>query len=393
MKFLDNFVHAMGKNFEKGKPLEKFYPLFEALDTFLLTPGTTTQKAPHVRDAIDMKRAMFFVVIALIPATLMGIYNTGYQMLLAQKLPVEFWHAFALGSSKVLPVILVSYMAGGAWEVLFAVTRKHEINEGFLVTGILYALTLPPSMPLWQVAVGISFGVVFGKEIFGGTGMNVFNPALVSRAFVFFAYPASISGSNVWVAVDGYTQATPLAVAAATHKGASVVDALNHAGFTFNNMLTGFIPGSIGETSAIACWIGLAFLLITRVASWRVVVGCVLGLLAMSGIFYLIQGPDKLAFFGLPPHWHLVMGGFAFGSVFMATDPVSSAATNTGRWIYGFLIGILTVLIRVVNPAYPEGVMLSILFMNAFAPLIDHFVIENHIKKRMKRLKPATQAS
>lgn len=389
MKFLENFVHSMGKNFEKGKPLEKFYPLYEALDTFLLTPGTTTKKAPHVRDAIDMKRAMFFVVIALIPAIIMGIYNTGYQILLAQKLSIDFWQAMIQGSLKVVPIIVVTYMAGGIWEVVFAVTRKHEINEGFLVTGILYALTLPPTMPLWQVAIGISFGVVFGKEIFGGTGMNVFNPALVSRAFVFFAYPASMSGSNAWVAVDGFTQATPLAVAAATAKGSSVVDALNQAGYTFNNMLTGFIPGSIGETSAIACWIGLAFLLITRVASWRVVVGCVLGLLSMSGIFYLMQGPDKLAFFGLPPYFHLVMGGFAFGSVFMATDPVSSAATNTGRWIYGFLIGVLTVLIRVVNPAYPEGVMLAILFMNAFAPLIDHYVVESHIKNRMKRLKPA----
>lgn len=393
MKFLEDFVHAMGKNFEKGKPLEKFYPLYEALDTFLLTPGTTTKKAPFVRDAIDMKRAMIFVVIALIPAIIMGIYNTGYQMLLAQKMPIDFWHAIGLGAMKVLPIIIVTYMAGGVWEVVFAVLRKHEINEGFLVTGILYALTLPPTMPLWQVAVGISFGVIFGKEIFGGTGMNVFNPALVSRAFVFFAYPASMSGSNVWVAVDGYTQATPLAVAAATPKGASVLEALQHAGYDFNNMLMGFIPGSIGETSALACWIGLAFLLITRVASWRTVAGCTLGLLVMSGVFYLIQGPTKLAFFGLPPYFHLVMGGFAFGSVFMATDPVSSAATNTGRWIYGFFIGVLTVLIRVVNPAYPEGVMLSILFMNAFAPLIDHFVVENHIKNRMKRSKALAQVS
>ena len=289
----------------------------------------------------------------------------------------------AEGAWKVIPIILVSYAAGGFWEVLFAVTRKHEINEGFLVTGILFALVLPPSIPLWQVAVGISFGVVFGKEIFGGTGMNVFNPALTARAFVFFAYPAQISGSTVWVAVDGYTSATPLAVAAATPKGASVMQSLGDAGYNFQNMFLGFIPGSIGETSALACLIGLAFLLITRVASWRIILGCVLGLLTMATGFYLLQGPDRLAFFALPPYLHLVMGGFAFGAVFMATDPVSAAATNLGRWIYGFLIGVLVVLIRVVNPAYPEGVMLSILFMNAFAPLIDYFVVENHIKRRL----------
>lgn len=387
MKIVEKILHDVEKNFEKGKPLAKFYPLFEALDTFILTPGKTAPKAPHVRDAIDMKRAMIFVVLALIPATLMGIYNTGYQMQLAKGETIDALQCWILGAWKVIPIIFVSYAAGGFWEVLFAVLRKHEINEGFLVTGILYALTLPPTMPLWQVAVGISFGVVFGKEIFGGTGMNVFNPALVARAFVFFAYPAQISGSNVWVAVDGFTRATPLAVAAAAPKGSSVIDALQNAGYNFNNMFTGFIPGSIGETSAFACLIGLVFLLVTQVASWRTIAGCTIGLLAMSGLFYAIQGPDKLAFFALPPHWHLIMGGFAFGAVFMATDPVSCAATDTGRWIYGILIGILTVLIRVVNPAYPEGVMLAILFMNMFAPLIDYFVVEQHKKNRLKKIK------
>jgi len=377
--------------FEKGKPLAKFYPLYEALDTFILTPGKVTKKGPHVRDGVDLKRVMVFVVIALIPATAMGIFNTGYQMLLAKGLPYDFAQCWWLGAQKVLPIIIVSYAAGGFWEVLFAVTRKHEINEGFLVTGILYALTLPPTMPLWQVAVGISFGVVFGKEIFGGTGMNIFNPALVARAFVFFAYPAQISGSAVWVAVDGFTQATPLAVIKEAARGSSPIAALSDAGFHFHNMFLGFIPGSIGETSALACLVGLIFLLLTRIASWRIVAGCVAGLLAMSGVFYLLRGPEQLAFFALPPHWHLVLGGFAFGAVFMATDPVSGCATNAGRWIYGFLIGVLTVLIRVVNPAYPEGVMLSILFMNAFAPLIDHFIVEGHIKRRSKRLKPAGQ--
>ena len=384
MKLIEEQLKKVGALFEKGKPLEKFYPLFDALDTFLLTPGKTAAKAPFVRDAVDMKRVMIFVVLALIPATLMGIYNAGYQIEIAGGLTHSFWGAVEAGAWKVIPIILVSYAAGGFWEVLFAVTRKHEINEGFLVTGILFALTLPPSIPLWQVAVGISFGVVFGKEIFGGTGMNVFNPALTARAFVFFAYPAQISGSTVWVAVDGYTRATPLAVAAATPKGHAVVQALADAGYNFQNMFFGFIPGSLGETSALACLLGLAFLLITGVASWRVTLACVLGLLTMSSGFYLMQGPGRLAFFGLPPYWHLVMGGFAFGAVFMATDPVSAAATNAGRWIYGFLIGILVVLIRVVNPAYPEGVMLSILFMNAFAPLIDYFMVENHMKRRLQ---------
>jgi len=386
MKFLEKILHNMEEKFKPGKPLGKFYPLFEALDTFLMTPGKVTRNAPHVRDPIDMKRSMIFVVIALIPATIMGIYNVGHQILTAQGVAINFWQALELGAIKVVPIILVSYAAGGLWEVVFAVTRKHEINEGFLVTGILFALILPPDIPLWQVALGISFGVVFGKEIFGGTGMNVFNPALVARAFVFFAYPAQISGSGVWVAVDGYTRATPLAVVADAAKGGTAIDLLNHSGYNFQNMFFGFIPGSIGETSALACLIGLVFLLVTRVASWRTVAGCCLGLLAMSTVFYLMRGPEALAFFSLPPHWHLVMGGFAFGAVFMATDPVSCSATDTGRWIYGFLIGVLTVLIRIVNPAYPEGVMLAILFMNIFAPLIDYFVVQSNIKKREKRL-------
>lgn len=387
MKFLEKNLEKIGKLFEPGKPLAKLHPLYEALDTFVLTPGKLTQKAPFVRDAVDLKRVMIFVVIALLPAIAMGIYNTGYQILLAKGLPIDFWQCVQWGAAKVLPIIFVSYAAGGFWEVLFAVTRKHEINEGFLVTGILFALILPPTIPLWQVAVGISFGVVFGKEIFGGTGFNVFNPALVARAFVFFAYPAQMSGSNVWVAVDGYTRATPLAVAASTVKGASVMEHLTREGYNLHNMFFGFVPGSIGETSALACLLGLGFLLITRVASWRTIAGCVAGLLAISGVFYLIQGPDKLAFFALPPVWHLVMGGFAFGAIFMSTDPVSSSATSLGRWIYGILIGVLTGLIRVVNPAYPEGMMLSILFMNAFAPLIDHFIVKAHVQKRLQRIK------
>lgn len=374
------------KFFAKGKPLEKFYPLFDAMDTFLLTPGKTTKSAPHVRDSVDIKRVMIFVVVALIPCILMGIYNVGYQIQLAKAEDPTLMGAIIGGLWKVLPIIIVTYAVGGLWEVLFAIVRKHEVNEGFLVTGILYALTLPPTIPLWMVAVGISFGVVIGKEIFGGTGYNVLNPALTARAFVFFAYPAQMSGDAVWAAVDGFSQATPLAVLANADRGASAVEALSSAGYTFQNVAMGFIPGSIGESSTIACLLGLAFLLITRVASWRIVAGCWIGVIAMGLVLNLFKGPEALAYMNLPAHWHLIMGGFAFGSIFMATDPVSSSATNAGRWIYGILIGILVVLIRVVNPAYPEGVMLAILFMNVFAPLIDHFVVEGNVKRRLARV-------
>ncbi len=373
------------KYFSKGKPLEKMFPLFDALDTFLLTPGKTTKQAPHVRDAVDIKRVMIFVVLALTPCILMGMYNVGYQMSVAEGLEYSVLACFGAGALKVLPIIIVTYAVGGLWEGLFAIVRNHEINEGFLVTGILFALTLPPTIPLWQVAVGISFGVVIGKEIFGGTGYNVLNPALTARAFVFFAYPAQMSGDAVWAAVDGFSKATPLAVAAIAERGTDAVEAIQNAGYTFQDVFLGFIPGSIGETSALACLLGLAFLLITRVASWRVMAGCVIGLVAMSLFFGLFKGENSLAFFSLPPQWHLIMGGFAFGAVFMATDPVSSSATDAGRWIYGILIGALVVLIRMVNPAYPEGVMLAILFMNVFAPTIDHFVVQAQIKRRSAR--------
>lgn len=373
------------KYFAKGKPLEKLYPLYDALDTFMLTPGQKTKGAPHVRDAVDIKRVMIFVVIGLLPCMCMGIYNVGSQILLAKGQAVSIGAAATAGLWKVLPIIIVTYAVGGLWEGVFAVLRKHEINEGFLVTGILFALTLPPTIPLWQVAVGISFGVVIGKEIFGGTGYNVLNPALTARAFLFFAYPAQMSGDAVWAAVDGFSRATPLAVVAVAERGSSAVEALHNAGYTFHDVFYGFIPGSIGESSTIACLLGLLFLLITRVASWRIILGCVIGLISTSLLFALFQGPESLAFYSLPPYWHLVMGGFAFGSIFMATDPVSSSATNLGRWIYGILIGVLVVLIRMVNPAYPEGVMLAILFMNVFAPTIDHFVVESNIKRRLSR--------
>lgn len=400
MKFLFDF---MDKNiaplFEKGGKFERLYPLFEAGDTFTRTPGDVTTGAPHVRDSIDQKRLMIFVIYALLPCILFGIWNAGNQFNISNHVEdATFLTDLIRGSTMVLPIIMVSYMVGGIWEVLFALVRKHEINEGFLVTGMLFPLILPPSLPLWQVAVGVSFGIVIGKEIFGGVGYNILNPALTARAFLFFAYPAQISGDQVWVGtahtafnnnmffgtvaenVDGVTMATPLAVAAATEAGTSAVTALNEAGFNLINMTVGNIPGCIGSTSAIAILLGLVFLIITGIASWRVIASGIVGCIAMGALFNVL--PVENAFAALPFVYHLVMGGFLFGIVFMATDPVSCAATNIGKVVYGFLIGALTVLIRVVNPAYPEGAMLAILFMNVMAPLIDHFVVQSHIKKR-----------
>ena len=342
---------------------------------------------------------MMFVIYALLPCLFFGIWNAGYQFNIANGVADATLLTHLLrGAAMVLPIVMVSYIVGGVWEVLFAVVRKHEINEGFLVTGMLFPLILPPTLPLWQVAVGISFGVVIGKEIFGGVGYNVLNPALTGRAFLFFAYPAQISGDKVWAGsaktafennfffgtvaenVDGVTMATPLAVAAATEKGSDAIAAMNDAGFTLWNMITGVIPGCIGSTSVIAILLGMIFLIVTGIASWRVMASGIIGCIAMGALFNVL--PLDNAFAALPFIYHIVMGGFLFGIVFMATDPVSCSATNTGKWIYGFLIGALTVLIRVANPAYPEGAMLAILFMNVMAPLIDYFVVQAHIKKR-----------
>lgn len=399
MKFLFDF---MDKNiaplFEKGGKFEKLYPLFEAGDTFARTPGDVTEGAPHVRDSIDQKRLMIFVIYALLPCLFFGIWNAGNQFNIANNVQdATFTTDLLRGSAMVLPIVFVSYLVGGLWEVLFALVRKHEINEGFLVTGMLFPLVLPPTMPLWQVAVGISFGIVIGKEIFGGVGYNILNPALTARAFLFFAYPAQISGDKVWVGtaktaldnsilgtvaenVDGVTQATPLAIAAAAEGGQSAVTALNEAGFSLANMTIGNISGCIGSTSVIAILMGLGFLLLTGIASWRIIISGIVGCFATGALFNAL--PLENAFAELAPVYHLVMGGFLFGIVFMATDPVSAAATDVGKLIYGFLIGALTVLIRVANPAYPEGAMLAILFMNVMAPLIDHFVVQSHIKKR-----------
>ena len=396
MKFLRNILDSQEKHFHKGGKLEVMYPLYEMIDTFAFTPSDVAQGNTHVRDGIDLKRTMISVAVALVPVVLFALYNTGLQAnmaLTSSGMEAMGWRAdllrmigigfdpacivdnFAHGLTWFLPVFLVTQMAGGFWEVVFSTIRKHEVNEGFLVTGLLFPLILPATIPLWQVAIGISFGVVIGKEIFGGTGRNIFNPALTARAFLFFAYPAQISGDAVWTAVDGFTGATPLAQAAAGGLPAITV--------SWMDAFIGFIPGSMGETSALACIIGGAFLLITGIASWRVMLSMLVGMVATSCLFNTIGGVNPML--SLTPQWHFVLGGFAFAFVFMATDPVSATMTNTGRYFYGFFIGFLGILIRVINPAYPEGWMLAILFMNALAPLIDYFVIEKNIKRRMVR--------
>jgi Na+-transporting NADH:ubiquinone oxidoreductase subunit B len=385
--------------FTRGGRFEKLGALYEMIDTFLYTPSVVAPGAPHARDALDIKRVMTFVVIAVLPAALMGMYNVGHQAnltLAAMGLPGEGWRVELLqalqlgvdpgsvtacvlhGALYFLPIYIVTMAAGGLWEVVFAATRNHEVNEGFLVTSMLFALTLPPAIPLWQVALGISFGVVVGKEVFGGTGKNFLNPALVGRAFLFFAYPGEMSG-DVWVAVDGYTGATALALAST-----GGVEAIQAAGISWTDAFVGNIPGSIGETSALACLAGALFLVYTGVASWRIMVSVLLGMVLTTLLFNAIGPPDN-AFYQVPWYWHAVLGGYAFGLVFMATDPVSAAMTDTGRWIYGLLIGFMVSLVRVVNPAYPEGMMLAILFGNALAPLIDYGVVRANVKRRARR--------
>ena len=383
-----------------GGKLEKLYPLYEANDTFLFTPDEVTRNAPHARDVLDIKRVMITVVLALIPCVLFAIYNTGYQYNVVNQIAdTGFTQHVLRGLMIVMPIILVSYAVGGFWEVLFATVRKHEINEGFLVTGLLFPLTLPPTIPLWQVAVGISFGVVIGKEIFGGTGYNVLNPALTARAFLFFAYPVQITGDKVWTVlkegaqtIEGFTGATPLGVAAIAPANIDIVTALNQAGFTFQTMLMGWEGGSLAETSLIPIAIGAIILIVTGIGSWRIMAGSVIGLFAMGWLMNGLATEEMKAFAHLPPHYHLVVGSFLFGTVFMATDPVSAAATKTGKWIYGILIGVLVILIRVANPAYPEGVMLAILFMNVMAPTVDHFVVKSHIRRRQSYIRKFSYA-
>lgn len=398
-------LDSLEKHFKPGGRLERLYPLYEAADTFLYTPGSTTRGAAHVRDGLDVKRMMVTVVLALLPCVAMAIYNTGYQANLAISQgaqPLATWQTAALGylgfdsfdptdilgclihgALYYFPVLFVTFAIGGNCEALFAVVRKHEINEGFLVTGMLFPLVLPPTIPLWQVGLGIAFGVIVGKEIFGGTGMNVFNPALMSRAFLFFAYPAQISGNQVWIAadttIDGSSGATWLAEAAVTGP-----EVLAGGSVSWMQAFLGLIPGSMGETSTLACLIGAVVLIATGIGSWRIMAAGIVGSFAMVQLLNVV-GSTSNPLMNVGFEWHVVLGGWAFGLVYMATDPVSAAHTNKGRYIYGFLIGVLAILIRVINPAFPEGMMLAILFMNMFASLIDHFVIQANVKRRKAR--------
>jgi len=393
-KTLDNLEH----HFQEGGRFQKWFALFEVFDTFLYAPDSVTKSTAHVRDGVDLKRIMITVWLAAFPAMFYGMYNLGFQATGAMTAGqgVEGWHGWLIellggydgssiwdcfwyGAVFFLPIYITTFLVGITWEIVFAMKRGHEVNEGFFVTSILFALTCPPDMPLWQVALGISFGVVIGKEVFGGTGKNFLNPALTGRAFLYFAYPAQMSGDAVWTAVDGYTAATPLSIAASDGMAALQQQ------WTWMEAFVGSIPGSIGETSTLAILIGGVLLLATRVASWRIIAGVMLGMVILSSLFNMI-GSDNNPAFNMPWYWHLVTGGFAFGMIFMATDPVSAAMTDSGKWAFGILIGVMTVLIRVVNPAFPEGIMLAILFANLFAPLIDHFVVQANIKRRLARV-------
>ncbi|MBP6870778.1 MAG: NADH:ubiquinone reductase (Na(+)-transporting) subunit B [Bacteroidales bacterium] len=379
MKSLRNFLDKVKPQFEKGGKFAKFQSTFDAFETFLFVPNKVTRSGSHIRDAIDMKRTMSVVILALLPALLFGIYNVGYQHFLSHGQEAGFWQMFGFGLVKVLPIIVVSYVVGLGIEFIFAQSRGHEVNEGYLVSGMLIPLIVPPDIPLWMLAVSVAFAVIFGKEVFGGTGMNVLNPALTARAFLFFAYPQDMSGDKVWIAekADAFSGATPL--------GHALVGDFDKIQAPID-MFLGFIPGSIGETSVLAILIGAVILIATGVGSWKIMLATVAGALGLGYFLNLVSFNDYTA---LPAHYHLLMGGFAFGAVFMATDPVSAAQTNTGKWIYGLLIGVFVVLIRVFNPAYPEGMMLAILLMNVFAPLIDYYVVEANIRRRLKRMKPA----
>ena len=398
---LRRWLDSIEPLFLKGGRYEKYYAVFEMFDTLLYSPKTVTQFAPHARASLDLKRTMTYVVLATIPCVLWGLWITGFQANIALaelgQEGIGGWRGwiiesfgigynpnnplacFILGFLYFFPIYVVTLAAGGLCEVAFAVIRGHEVNEGFFVTSILYVLILPATTPLWQVALGIIFGVVIGKEIFGGTGKNILNPALTGRAFLYFAYPAQISGDAVWVPVDGFTRATALGVSAAEGH-----EALIGHGVSWWDAFFGLMDGSLGETSALACLLGGIFLVYTRIANWRLIAGCIIGTVVMSLIFNLV-GSDTNPMFAMPWYWHLVLGGYAFGLVYMVTEPVSAAITNIGRWWYAALIGAMCVLIRVVNPAFPEGMMLAILFGNVFAPVIDYLVVQANVRRRRRR--------
>ncbi|HIE89735.1 MAG: NADH:ubiquinone reductase (Na(+)-transporting) subunit B [bacterium] len=399
--WLRDVLDNIEPHFEKGGRFEKFYSVYEMVDTIFYSPGHVTKTSSHVRDAVDMKRVMTTVWWCAFFPMFAGMYYAGLQANLAMDaMGVEslegwrgvllelvagydadsIWDCVVYGAMFYVPIYMVVFVVGGLWEVAIATIRGHEVNEGFFVTSILFSLIVPASLPLWQAALGISFGVVIGKEIFGGTGKNFLNPALTGRAFLFFAYPAEISGDAVWTAVDGFSGATPLGIAALQG-----MEGVTTAGFTWMDAFLGKMQGSVGETSTLAIFMGGAILLITRIASWRIMAGVMLGMIATALMFNSL-GSDTNPMFSMPWYWHLVLGGFAFGMVYMATDPVSAAMTNTGKWWYGALIGVMCVLIRVVNPAFPEGMMLAILFANLFAPLIDWQVVRSNVKRRLARV-------
>ncbi len=399
MKMLRRALDRVEPLFVTGGRLERLHAIYEMVDTLFYSPADTSRGAPHVRDALDLKRVMILVVLAVTPCALYGMWNTGFQANAAlatmglaavdgwrgAALPVlgagydpgSIYDCFVHGLLYFLPIYAVTMAAGGFWEILFAGVRNHEINEGFFVTSMLYALILPATIPLWQVALGISFGVVIGKEVFGGTGKNFLNPALVGRAFLYFAYPVQISGDAVWTPVDGFSGATALGVAALDG-----VEGVLASGMSWSQAFVGQMQGSLGETSTLLCLLGGAFLVFTGIASWRIILAVFAGLIIPTLIF---GGDSANPMLSMPWHWHIVLGGFAFGAVFMATDPVSATQTDTGKWVFGLLIGFMTWLIRVINPAFPEGIMLAILFANIFAPVIDHFVIRANIRRRLKR--------
>jgi Na+-transporting NADH:ubiquinone oxidoreductase subunit B len=401
MKSLRQFLDKIRPAFEEGGKLERLYPLFEATDTFLYTTDEVTTVEPHVRDSMDLKRIMTIVVYALTPCVLMAMWNTGYQANTAMQAmnmaaapgwrgavlsalvgydPNSFLANIIHGALYFIPLYIVSVAAGGVWEVLFGIVRKEDVNEGLLVTSLIFPLTLPPTLPLWQAALGISFGVVVAKELFGGTGRNFVNPALAGRAFLYFAYPAQNSGDAVWVVVNGITGATPLTALGTTNVSTGM-EAIN---VTWSQAFLGVQSGSLGGTSALACLIGAVILVVTGVGSWRTMVSMLIGGMGFAALLWTI-GSDTNPMFLMPPWWHLVVGGFAFGLVFCITDPVSATLTETGKWFYGGLAGVLTILIRVINPAYPEGVMMAVLLANVFAPVIDFFVLQANIKRRKLR--------
>ena len=383
MEWIRQKLDKFKEPFAKGKKLEKYSPAINALDTFLFTPNHTTQKGAHVRDAVDLKRVMITVVLALVPVLLFSMWSNGYMYLSQIQPEVDFWEAFGLGAMKILPMIIVSYAVGLGIEFAFAIYRGHEVNEGYLVTGLLIPMIMPVTMPLWILAVSVAFAVIIGKEAFGGTGMNILNPALTARAFAFFAYPTYMSGNAVWVMnapkVDGVSGETIL----------GTLGAGDQVSYAASDMFLGFIPGSVSETSTALILLGALFLIFTKVGSWRIMLSAFIGAAVMGLIFNALPslGIEGNALTNFPWYKHLIVGGLAFGIVYMATDPVSAAQTFKGKWIYGFLIGFFSIMIRVFNPAYPEGVMLAILLMNVFAPTIDHYVIAGNIKRRLKRKK------